>query len=91
MGNLTKRLSDAVNALGNDLTGARWPAGEHDGRKFDTSITFREMVIAAGEAAWLERELRDCVNELCLQCGQYRDEHKGACDGCRWKKVRHSG
>ena len=25
MGNLTKRLSDAVNALGNYLTGARWP------------------------------------------------------------------
>lgn len=91
MGNLTKRLSDAVNALGNDLTGAGWPEGKKDGRKFCTSITFREMVIAAGEAAGLERELWDCVNELCLKCGSYRDEHLGACDGCRWKKVRHSG
>lgn len=31
MGNLTKRLSDAVNALGNDLTGARWKKVRHSG------------------------------------------------------------
>ena len=31
-----------------------------------------------------EAELKDCVNELCLQCGKYHDEHLGACDGCRW-------
>ena len=37
----------------------------------------------------LKAELHDCVNELCLRCGQYRQEHLGACDGCRWKAVRH--
>jgi hypothetical protein len=37
----------------------------------------------------LKGELHDCVNELCLRCGQYRQEHMGACDGCRWKAVRH--
>ena len=36
----------------------------------------------------LEGELKDCVNELCLQCGQYRMEYEGACDCCRWQKVR---
>ena len=36
----------------------------------------------------IRAELRDCVNELCLQCGQYRTEHLGSCDGCRWKKVK---
>ena len=36
-------------------------------------------------------ELRDCVNELCHKCGSYREEHLGACDGCRWKDVRHGG
>lgn len=35
-----------------------------------------------------EGELKDCVNELCLQCGKYHDEHLGACDGCRWLKPR---
>ena len=32
----------------------------------------------------LERELRTCRNELCLRCGEYRQRHLGACDGCRW-------
>ena len=35
----------------------------------------------------LERDLRDCRNELCLRCGNYREKHKGACDGCRWKDL----
>ena len=34
----------------------------------------------------LEQELRDCRNELCLRCGDYRQRHLGACDGCRWEK-----
>ena len=37
----------------------------------------------------LKGELHSCVNELCMLCGQYRQEHIGACDGCRWKAVRH--
>ena len=36
-----------------------------------------------------KRELKDCVNELCLRCGDYKEEHLGRCDGCRWKEVRH--
>ena len=24
-------------------------------------------------------------NELCCKCGNYREAHNGACDGCRWK------
>ena len=88
MNNLTRRLSDAINNLGNDLTGAGWPAGEKNGRQFDTSLTFRELVITAGDVAGLESDLRDCVNELCLKCGAYHREHEGACDGCRWLKPR---
>ena len=33
-----------------------------------------------------ESDLRDCRNELCLRCGNYREKHLGACDGCRWKE-----
>ena len=25
-------------------------------------------------------------NELCFKCGNYREAHNGACNGCRWKK-----
>ena len=31
------------------------------------------------------KDLKDCRNELCLRCGEYRTRHLGSCDGCRWK------
>lgn len=34
----------------------------------------------------LQRDLKDCRNELCLYCGKYKERHLGACDGCRWKE-----
>lgn len=38
------------------------------------------------EVRKLEREYRTAVNELCYMCGKYKQEHEGACRGCRWKK-----
>ena len=35
----------------------------------------------------LRRDLKDCRNELCLRCGEYKRRHLGACDGCRWLEV----
>ena len=35
--------------------------------------------------AYLKSELKDCRNELCLKCGNYKQKHLGACDGCRWR------
>lgn len=32
----------------------------------------------------IQIELADCRNELCLRCGQYKQRHLGACEGCRW-------
>lgn len=31
------------------------------------------------------RDFRDCRNELCLMCGQYKRKHLGACNDCRWR------
>ena len=39
------------------------------------------------ETERLRRDLKDCRNELCLRCGDYKQRHIGACDGCRWKDV----
>lgn len=36
----------------------------------------------------MRTELRDAINELCLECGKYELEHEGACDGCRWKQTK---
>lgn len=33
----------------------------------------------------LKTDLKDCRNELCLRCGDYKMAHKGACDDCRWR------
>ena len=88
MGKLTTALSDAINRLGNDLTCAGWPEGKRDGRTYCTSTTFRDLVIVAGEAAGVESDLRSCVNDLCLKCGNYHESYAGACDGCRWKTVK---
>ena len=34
----------------------------------------------------LKADLKDCRNELCLRCGEYKTAHLGSCDGCRWKE-----
>ena len=46
-------------------------------------------LLATADAAITELydNLTDCRNELCERCGQYRNAHKGACDGCRWKEM----
>jgi hypothetical protein len=36
----------------------------------------------------IRADLKDCVNELCYQCGQYKTAHLGSCDDCRWKTVK---
>lgn len=29
--------------------------------------------------------LRNCRNDLCIQCGRYTREHEGACNNCCWR------
>ena len=41
---------------------------------------------AEAEIKRLKCDLKDCRNELCLKCGEYKQRHLGACDGCRWKE-----
>lgn len=41
---------------------------------------------AADAIEELRRDLKDCRNELCFRCGEYKQRHLGACDGCRWKE-----
>ena len=33
------------------------------------------------------KELHEAKNELCCKCGNYREAHNGACDGCRWQEA----
>ena len=33
------------------------------------------------------KQLHEAKNELCFKCGNYREAHNGACNGCRWKEA----
>ena len=46
------------------------------------------MVLASAckERDEARKELHESKNELCCKCGNYREAHNGACDGCRWEK-----
>ena len=57
------------------------------GLLFD-AMPYRASVMsdAADTIEELRRNLKDCRNELCLKCGEYKQRHLGACDGCRWKE-----
>ena len=54
---------------------------------FADATTIALLYAADKSIIELYENLVDCRNELCWKCGQYRNAHKGACDGCRWKEV----
>ena len=62
--------------------------------KFLEEIKAREVAVGIqivelqAERDNLRAELKDCVNELCYQCGSYKSAHLGSCDDCRWKAVK---
>ena len=58
--------------------------------KLTNAFTVKETSLggAVPETEALRKELKRCVNELCLQCGRYRERHKGACDECHWLEVQ---
>lgn len=52
----------------------------------ETLARVRKLIVEAkADHDRLVSELRDCRNELCLKCGDYKQRHLGACDGCRWR------
>lgn len=53
----------------------------------DNAETVALLMTAEDAITELWDNLADCRNELCERCGQYRNAHKGACDGCRWKEM----
>ena len=44
------------------------------------------LASACKERDEVKKELHEAKNELCCKCGNYREAHNGACDGCRWRK-----
>ena len=54
----------------------------------ETLARIRKLIVEAkADHDKLVSELRDCRNELCLKCGDYKQRHLGACGGCRWRDM----
>ena len=53
-------------------------------RDFDSAADLIESL--QEQLAASQRRAQDARNELCQKCRRYREAHKGACDGCRWKE-----
>ena len=47
---------------------------------------FQEHLAEAMESEAFSKEY---VNELCYRCGDYKEEHLGRCNGCKWRVIRN--
>jgi len=49
-------------------------------------VEFLELVYGLPKADVVSKsEYDNCRNELCYKCGEYKNRHLNACDGCRYK------
>ena len=47
-----------------------------------------DLFVTKTDLDYVKSLLQEAGNELCYKCGQYREEHLGACNGCRWRYVK---
>ena len=57
------------------------------GLEHEAPITLCDDLAAAADLIEAQAKEIDALrNELCLKCGNYKLAHKGACNGCRWRR-----
>ena len=71
--------NNALNDVIKDLTNI--PGGTDQKLSMDMMVLVNVITNA-------DSDFHDAVNELCYNCGAYKRAHEGACDNCRWKKVK---
>ena len=58
-----------------------------EGKQWETPITPCDDLAEAADLIEAQAKEIDALrNELCLKCGNYTLAHKGACNGCRWRR-----
>lgn len=81
-------LKKAYDAMARDL---QFRTGQVRELQEENNVSDRAALVAEIEKLRKQmeqtQEERDAMrNELCCKCGNYREAHNGACDGCRWEK-----
>lgn len=75
---------------------SNWMLGKNDPHKFFidrilevTGLTYEVAFsrVEIDETCELSKLLETARNELCQNCGKYKQAHLGACDGCRWRDM----
>ena len=79
---------DRMHADAADLIDKLQALAENGQSAIDTNMRLVKVVESLqAQLAASQRRAQDARNELCLKCGEYKEAHKGACNGCRWKEV----
>lgn len=86
-------LKKAYDAMARDL---QFRTGQVRELQEENNVSDRAALVAEIEKLRKQmeqaQEERDAMrNELCYKCGNYREAHNGACDGCRWEKAALKG
>lgn len=84
-----RRYSEGLVAykLGSDFADAVYSAADMlENHASDRAALVAEIEKLRKQLEQTKPELAAMRNELCYLCGKYREEHNGACDGCRWKE-----
>lgn len=74
------RLSKFTGEMEPDKAGKTLDDQENENRARITGNPVEETKVQR-----LQRELKNCRNELCLKCGNYKEAHLGACNDCRYQ------
>ena len=69
--------TNKVLRLKDELQGAKNTAEQY--AAINETLFDSNMKLAADRKA--------LINELCQDCGKYKQAHEGACDGCKWREM----
>ena len=74
------RVQNLVNVLREHAEWAR-------ANEYEAPITLCDDLAEVADLIEAQaKEIYALRNELCLKCGNYTLAHKGACNGCRWRR-----
>ena len=83
---LMSNAADLIESLQAQLAAERIKYAELQRYNVDCTKACDRQMVEILELREQSAQLSNARNELCQRCGRYREAHKGACDGCRWKE-----
>lgn len=83
--NDTQRCQERVQAAAADLIENQQ---RHTEALLQANAALRDTVLRRdAQIEKIEVDRKALINELCQDCGKYKQAHEGACDGCKWREM----